>query len=182
MLFEQITNKMFNIESLSDELVFFYCILLASNPDDTMTFDEFMDSVDDNPTLLVQFQQFLADEASKRNVYGKVEDNEKKKSLTVTEIYQTLVIQCGISPDYVLDAMQMYEVQPLIQAMHLKHRDSWEQSRMIAYIIAQVNSRKKLSPTDIVRFVWDDNKETGISNEDIERLRQKAKEYSRKNK
>lgn len=106
----------------------------------------------------------------------------KKKSLTVTEIYQTLVIQCGISPDYVLDAMQMYEVQPLIQAMHLKHRDSWEQSRMIAYIIAQVNSRKKLSPTDIVRFVWDDNKETGISNEDIERLRQKAKEYSRKNK
>jgi hypothetical protein len=45
-----------------------------------------------------------------------------------------------------------------------------------------VNSRKKLSPTDIVRFVWDDNKETGISNEDIERLRQKAKEYSRKNK
>lgn len=78
MLFEQITNKMFNIESLSDELVFFYCILLASNPDDTMTFDEFMDSVDDNPTLLAQFQQFLADEASKRNVYGKVEDNEKK--------------------------------------------------------------------------------------------------------
>ena len=76
----------------------------------------------------------------------------------------------------------MYEVQPLITSMHLKHRDSWEQSRMIAYIIAQVNSRKKLNPTDIIKFAWDNeeemNKETSMSNEDIERLRKKAKEYS----
>lgn len=80
----------------------------------------------------------------------------------------------------------MYEVQPLITSMHLKHRDSWEQSRMIAYIIAQVNSRKKLNPTDIIKFTWDNeeemNKETSMSNEDIERLRKKAKEYSLKNK
>ena len=80
----------------------------------------------------------------------------------------------------------MYEVQPLITSMHLKHRDSWEQSRMIAYIIAQVNSRKKLTPTDIIKFAWDNekeiNKETSMSNEDIERLRKKAKEYSLKNK
>ena len=80
----------------------------------------------------------------------------------------------------------MYEVQPLITSMHLKHRDSWEQSRMRAYIIAQVNSRKKLNPTDIIKFAWDNekeiNKETIMSNEDIERLRKKAKEYSLKNK
>ena len=80
----------------------------------------------------------------------------------------------------------MYEVQPLITSMHLKHRDSWEQSRMIAYIIAQVNSRKKLNPTDIIKFAWDNeeemNKETSMSNEDIERLRKKANEYSLKNK
>ena len=80
----------------------------------------------------------------------------------------------------------MYEVQPLITSMHLKHRDSWEQSRMIAYIIAQVNSRKKLNPTDIIKFAWDNeeemNKETSMSKEDIERLRKKAKEYSLKNK
>jgi len=43
---------MFTIESLSDELIFCYCILLASNPDNTMTFDEFMDYIDDDPTLL----------------------------------------------------------------------------------------------------------------------------------
>ncbi len=57
---------------------------------------------------------------------------------------------------------------------------------MIAYIIAQVNSRKKLNPTDIIKFAWDNeeemNKETSMSNEDIERLRKKAKEYSLKNK
>ena len=57
---------------------------------------------------------------------------------------------------------------------------------MIAYIIAQVNSRKKLNPTDIIKFAWDNeeemNKENSMSNEDLERLRKKAKEYSLKNK
>ena len=100
------------------------------------------------PTLLTQFQQFLTDEAIKRNVYSKVESDEKKKSLTVTEIYQTLVIQCGLSPDYVLDKMQMYEVIATYYIYALNNRIGWEQSRMIAYIIAQVNSRKKLNPTD----------------------------------
>lgn len=80
----------------------------------------------------------------------------------------------------------MYEVQPLIKAMHLKNRDSWEQSRLIAYIIAQVNSSKKLNPTQIIKFAWDSNddttKETNISNEDIERLKLKAQSYLNKNK
>ena len=43
-----------------------------------MTFDEFMDYIDDDTTLLTQFQQFLTDEAIKRNVYSKVESDEKK--------------------------------------------------------------------------------------------------------
>ena len=42
------------------------------------------------------------------------------------------------------------------------------------------------NPTDIIKFAWDNeeemNKETSMSNEDIERLRKKAKEYSLKNK
>ena len=89
-------------------------------------------------------------------------------------------MQCGISPKYVLDEMQMYEINALMDNKHLAVKDSWEQSRMIAYIIAQVNSKKKLNPDDIIKFSWDEDTtsgDTNISDEDIKRLRQKADNY-----
>lgn len=89
-------------------------------------------------------------------------------------------MQCGISPKYVLDEMQMYEINALMDNKHLSVKDSWEQARMIAYMIAQVNSKKKLNPDDVIKFSWDENTasgDTSISDEDIERLRQKADNY-----
>lgn len=61
---------------------------------------------------------------------------------------------------------------------YLAYKDSWEQSRLVAYMIAQTNSTKRLKLTDILEFQWEDkNADTAISNEDVARLRQKAKQY-----
>ena len=75
--------------------------------------------------------------------------------------------------------MQMYELEPLISNLHRKDRNSWEQARMISYIIAQTNSTKQLSPTDIMKFDWDEAKEkdTSISKDDIARLQAKANQF-----
>lgn len=93
-----------------------------------------------------------------------------------------IVIEGGISSEYFFDKMQMYELQPFINNMNKKNKESWEQTRLLAYILAQVNSTKKLSMTDIIKFSWDldENKVTSISNEDIERLKNKAKEFENK--
>lgn len=50
---------------------------------------------------------------------------------------------------------------------------------MISYIIAQTNSTKQLSPTDIMKFDWDEAKEkdTSISKDDIARLQAKANQF-----
>lgn len=78
--------------------------------------------------------------------------------------------------------MQMYEVRAALKYQHFAFRDNWEQSRMIAYIIAQCNSTKKLKPSDIMKFYWDKPEEddTFISNADVERLKEKAKQYMTK--
>jgi hypothetical protein len=39
-----------------------------------------------------------------------------------------------------------------------EYQRSWEQARFIAYVIAQVNSKKKIAPSDIMKFSWDNNK------------------------
>lgn len=75
-----------------------------------------------------------------------------------------------------MDEMQMYEVNALVTNLYQHNKESWEQARLIAYIIAQVNSSKKIESTDIVKFGWDkmDDHNTTISNEDIQRLKDKA--------
>ncbi len=61
---------------------------------------------------------------------------------------------------------------------YLSYKDSWEQSRLIAYMIAQTNSTKRLKLTDILKFQWEkEDADTTISNEDMARLREKAKQY-----
>ena len=74
----------------------------------------------------------------------------------------------------------MYEVQPLVSNIYKKNKEGWEQTRFLAYVTAQVNSTKKLKINDILNFSWDEeitSSDTSISNDDVERLRNKAKQY-----
>lgn len=91
-----------------------------------------------------------------------------------------LVLKHHLDPRYVLDEMEMYEIRTLLKYEHYSHRDEWEQARLIAYMVAQVNSKKKLSFQDITKFYWEDQQEeqdTSITKEDIERLKQRAQAY-----
>lgn len=86
----------------------------------------------------------------------------------------------GLDPEYVLDKMQQYEIKPLVKYLHLKNKESWEQTRLLGYITAQGNSTKKLKPTDIIKFPWDEQgkeSDTSVKSADIERLKKKANEF-----
>lgn len=92
-----------------------------------------------------------------------------------------LTLKYGLSPSYVLDEMQWYEVNGLMKYEYYAKKDEWEQARMIGYIIAQVNSKKKMKIDDITTFYWEDKKdETVTSKEEFERLKNKVKEYKEK--
>ena len=90
-----------------------------------------------------------------------------------------LVLKHHLDPTYVLDEMEMFEIRALLKYEYYSHKDDWEQSRMIAYMIAQTNSKKKLTFQDITKFYWEDEEEkhdTSITKEDIERLKIRAKQ------
>ena len=50
----------------------------------------------------------------------------------------------------------MYELEALMDNLYLVDKADWEQTRTLAYIIAQGNSTKKLSPEKIMKFPWDE--------------------------
>lgn len=92
------------------------------------------------------------------------------------------MIKLKYPPQYVLDMMEWYEVDAALKYQYYSYKEDWEQARMISYIVAQVNSKKRLKLEDIIKFPWDNKggeMEHQISKEDIERLQQMAKNYEK---
>lgn len=58
-IFEQIMSKPFEIKTLLDNYVFLYSIILANNPDDGLTWDEFLDALDSDPDILVKMNEMI---------------------------------------------------------------------------------------------------------------------------
>jgi hypothetical protein len=91
----------------------------------------------------------------------------------------------GLSPKYVLDEMETYEINAILKYGYYREMDGWEQARFNAYMTAQVNSKKRLKFDDICKFYWEEEEEKEkhtktISEEDIKRLRNKAQNYLKK--
>lgn len=86
--------------------------------------------------------------------------------------------------EYFLDKMKSYELTIICEKLHLRTKDQWEQARMISYLIAQVNSNKKLKPTDIINFAWEKQvtKEEphNYSIDEVERIKTIALEREKK--
>ena len=94
-----------------------------------------------------------------------------------------MVLDLGLQPQYVLDEIEIYEINSLMKYSFLKHKDNWEQARLISYLIAQCNSAKKLKLEDIIKFQWDDKdeekNESVITNEELEQMMQEADEMKK---
>lgn len=83
--------------------------------------------------------------------------------------------------------MKPYELSIICESLHLRHKDSWEQARLIAYVTAQANSTKKLKPSDIIKFGWeqtedkqDSTQSNSITLEEFERIKAMALQREQK--
>lgn len=85
-----------------------------------------------------------------------------------------------------MDKCTEWELNDLIDNIPYLDRNLWDSQRLNAYITAQVNSRKKLTQQDICKFKWDeknveefvkDESSTQITNDDINRLKNLAKQW-----
>jgi len=61
-IFEAITKKPFTIDTLTDNYLFFYSILLASNPDMPLDWDAFIDELDSNPNLFNEINEAVTEQ------------------------------------------------------------------------------------------------------------------------
>ena len=79
-IFEQITGRAFEIKTTMDNYLFFYSMLLANNPDNLLDWDEFIDAMDNDSTLITQLNQVISDSTKKNELFNEVSENGEKKS------------------------------------------------------------------------------------------------------
>lgn len=86
----------------------------------------------------------------------------------------------GISPEYFLDRMEVWELGPLLEGLFRARRDGWEQARFIAVTAANA-SDAKLGYSDI-HLPWDDDDKKEAEEKpnamDVERLRERVKKLN----
>ena len=88
----------------------------------------------------------------------------------------------GYAPDYVLDRMEWYEINAAMKYSFYSYKSGWEQARLVAYMVAQVNSKHTLKMDEIIKFPWEKDEDdtpakTSISKEEIEQLKREAELY-----
>ena len=59
MMYENVTNKTLNPSGITEVVTFFYCVVLASSIDYSLSFEDFMDWLDENPDTLKEFGEWL---------------------------------------------------------------------------------------------------------------------------
>lgn len=79
MVYEQITGKPFSPITITDILIYFYSVVIASNTTLEMPFDEFMDWIDDNPEAFENFNKWLTKTHEKNGAMKQPTDGKKKK-------------------------------------------------------------------------------------------------------
>ena len=80
--------------------------------------------------------------------------------------------------------MKFYEIEALIENLWMKNKESWEQTRVQAYITAQTQSTKKIDMNDMMSFPQEKKVEkVEDTPEEIDMMRKEMKEMeSRLNK
>lgn len=79
-LWEQIAGKQFEINTTLDNYLYYFCLILANNKDCTLDWDEFLDAIDNDPSVIVEMTKAIADITKLEKMFESAEaDKDGKK-------------------------------------------------------------------------------------------------------
>lgn len=81
IIYEQITGNTFNPKNITDIITFFYSTVMACDKELTVTFDEFVEWLDENPEKLNEFVTWLTDNDRRQQALNPKADEEKKPTI-----------------------------------------------------------------------------------------------------
>lgn len=82
LMYENIKNESFSPKTLTDVLIFMLCVIVSSDKSIQLNFDDLLDMIDENPSIVEEFSNWLTNEVNKQALLSQdkevVVDEEKK--------------------------------------------------------------------------------------------------------
>ena len=79
IFYESLAGKPFEPKQLVDIITYFYSVVMSSERTLTITLDEFVDLLDENPQLLIDFSTWLAHVFALESQIKEVKDEKEKE-------------------------------------------------------------------------------------------------------
>ena len=79
LIAEQITQKPFSLDNMNEQLVFLYSCLLSADNELTLSYDEFLNEIDNDMSIIIRFGEYLAEQQKKEKNILKDKGTKKKK-------------------------------------------------------------------------------------------------------
>lgn len=71
IMYENITEKTFNPQSVTDIIIYMYCVVVASSQDYSITLDEFIEYIDAHQEVFEEFGEWLTKVANSNTILKK---------------------------------------------------------------------------------------------------------------
>ena len=180
-LFEQISGKSFFNIGEEDAFKLAYSVLVANNPELNFTFGTFMLLLQDKKvanwiTREIEkennFQAQLKFVKKNKLVEKAEEGSEDVEALkTISEYASVLIINFGMDAHYVNYEMPLYEMEDYFFVAEMKRRNDLSNQRLFTFLtmLPQLDSKKKISPEDILPFPWEQNAKKANAEEDLKK-------------
>ena len=84
-----------------------------------------------------------------------------------------------------MDEMQRWELKLILDNLNLAVKNDWEIARQLMYVQSQTHTTKRMKPTDIMKFPWDEGYKAKPKMADVKMtkaLRQKMIDEMERNK
>ena len=162
-MYEQIFGKNFlRMDDIEDTLELMYCCVVVNNPSLLMTYDVFKNFVQDTKVSkwLEREYRKISEFNAQIKVQGEAEEKEKEEDgeeLTITNVASSLIIRYGMDPHYVMYEMELWEIQPYLNAADIQRKAELVEKRFWTYltIAPHIDGKKIRKPEDLVPFEWE---------------------------
>lgn len=78
-IWEQIAGRSFEIKSTLDNYLYYYALILANNPDTALSWDDFIDAIDNDPSIILSMTKAIADTQQRDKLFESKEEGADGK-------------------------------------------------------------------------------------------------------
>ena len=71
LMYENMTDKTFNPSTLTDVITYMYCVVVSSSKDYSIKFDDFIDVLDSDPSIITKFTEWLNTVVKSNEIFKK---------------------------------------------------------------------------------------------------------------